>query len=119
MGSGRYQNILTIPMAPDSTWSCGYESLFSEKVLPFCQSPEWQPELVIVCAGYDALGSDELASCSLVANDYGKMTKLLREHLSDDTRIVFGLEGGYQLKNDATGGNLADAVVETIQALLQ
>jgi acetoin utilization deacetylase AcuC-like enzyme len=65
--SGRYQNIMTVPGQPDSTWTCGYRELFTEKVLPFCSSSEWKPDLVIVCAGYDALGSDELASCSLNA----------------------------------------------------
>eukprot|EP00979_Chaetoceros_neogracilis_P014339 scaffold4567_cov276-Chaetoceros_neogracile.AAC.22 len=67
-------------MAPDSTWT-----------------------------RYDALGSDELASCSLIAEDYGKMTAMLREHLDVNAKIVFGLEGGYQLRDNVPGGNLADA----------
>ena len=115
--SGQYKNIMTVPMAPDSTWTCGYRELFTEKVLPFCSSAEWQPDLVIVCAGYDALDSDELASCSLIAADYGKMTSMLREHLGGDGKIVLGLEGGYQLRDGVPGGNLGDAVVETIKAL--
>jgi len=105
---------------PDSSWTCGYESYFTELLLPFCSSPEWQPDLVIVCAGYDALSSDELASCNLAAKDYGKMTKLLLEHLSMSgccKGIIFGLEGGYQLKEDVAGGNLADAVIETLKAV--
>jgi acetoin utilization deacetylase AcuC-like enzyme len=114
---GRHKNIMTVPIAPDSTWTCGYRELFTEKVLPFCACPEWQPDLVIVCAGYDALASDELASCSLVAKDYGTMTRLLKEHSGSGAKIIFGLEGGYQLKANVPGGNLADAVVETIKAL--
>lgn len=70
-----------------------------------------------MCAGYDALSSDELASCNLVAEDYGEMTRLLRQHLSEDAKVIFGLEGGYQLKDGVPGGNLCDAVVETIKAL--
>ena len=65
----------------------------------------------------DALGSDELASCSLIAEDYGKMTAMLRAHLDVNAKIVFGLEGGYQLRDNVPGGNLADAVLETIKAL--
>ena len=30
---------------------------------------------------------------------------------------MLGLEGGYQLKKETYGGNLADAVVETVKAL--
>lgn len=126
--SGRYKNILTVPMQPDSTWTCGYSELFVEHVLPFCSSEDWKPDLVIVCAGYDALGSDELASCSLNAQDYGRMTTLLREHLErfrggndnddkKDVKIVFGLEGGYQVDEGVPGGNLAEAFMETIKAL--
>eukprot|EP00557_Chaetoceros_sp_GSL56_P008061 CAMPEP_0176493486 /NCGR_PEP_ID=MMETSP0200_2-20121128/9574_1 /TAXON_ID=947934 /ORGANISM="Chaetoceros sp., Strain GSL56" /LENGTH=417 /DNA_ID=CAMNT_0017891151 /DNA_START=30 /DNA_END=1280 /DNA_ORIENTATION=+ len=114
--SGRYQNIMTVPVQPDSTWTCGYSQVFTEYVLPFCccSSEGWEPDLVIVCAGYDALGSDELASCSLTAQDYGRMTLLLREHFgrhqgstgsSIRAKVVFGLEGGYKLEEGVAGGN--------------
>lgn len=122
---GTYKNIMTIPIAADSTWTCGYKSAFIEKALPFCYNEnKWDADLVIVCAGYDALSSDELASCSLVANDYAKMTTLLREFIGHgegnnkkkNVGLIFGLEGGYQLRDNVPGGNLADAVLETIQA---
>jgi len=116
---GCHKNIMTIPITADSTWTCGYRELFTEKVLPFCSNADWRPDLVIVCAGYDALASDELASCNLVAKDYGSMTRLLNGHLDGNvTQIIFGLEGGYQLKDNAPGGNLADALLETIKALI-
>lgn len=118
--SGQYQNIMTVPVQPDSTWTCGYSELFTEHVLPFCSSGDWEPDLVIVCAGYDALGSDELASCNLTAEDYGTMTTLLRQHLgknAKNAKIMLGLEGGYQIKDHVPGGNLAEAFVETIKAL--
>ena len=105
------------------------------KALPFLYDPgasendcnaSWKPDIVMVCAGYDALLSDELASGRLTAEDYGNMTRILRDKightLSSDvskktSNLVFGLEGGYQLKKDIIGGNLADAVVETVNAL--
>ena len=52
-----------------------------------------------------------------LAKDYGTMTRLLKEHSGSGAKIIFGLEGGYQLKANVPGGNLADAVVETIKAL--
>ena len=121
---GRYENVLNVPMAPDSSWTCGYQSKFQSLVLPFCITQgEWEPDLVIVCAGYDALAGDELASCNLVAKDYGTMTRLIRERIASTYKgkngkvgLMVGLEGGYQLK-DVPGGNLADAVFETVKEL--
>ena len=131
---GQYQNILTIPLSPDSSWSCGYKAAFEQLALPFVihstkrDSQEdgnelkdkscWIPNLVIVCAGYDALLSDELASCNLSASDYGQMTRMLKDRLGRSiVGLVMGLEGGYQLNDDVPGGNLADAVLETIHEL--
>lgn len=111
-------------MPADTTWTCGYQALF-QKALDFIYNKTDDNEnavspadLVIVCAGYDALASDELASCSLTAEDFGKMTQQLRQHLPPQTKIMFGLEGGYQLQ-DSVGptGNLPQAVVETVRAM--
>jgi acetoin utilization deacetylase AcuC-like enzyme len=118
---GEHQNVLTIPMPAETTWTCGYKHLY-EKALDFvCKPGEWEPDVVIVCAGYDALDSDELASVSLNAQDFGRMTRRLSEHLGEATSkrpaLIFGLEGGYQLSKMAGGGGLTDAVVETVRAL--
>jgi acetoin utilization deacetylase AcuC-like enzyme len=120
---GQYENILTIPMLADTTWTCGYKELFDKALQFMCKSGEWEPDVVIICAGYDALASDELAGVSLNAEDYGRMTKQLIAHLDASTgkraRLVVGLEGGYQLKPGAGGGNLQQAVVETVRALVE
>ena len=130
---GQHRNILTIPLPPDSSWSCGYQMALEEYALPFIinhsysnkneEDDEWDkmtwiPDLVIVCAGYDALVSDELASCNLNASDYGSMTRMLREKLGNDIGIVIGLEGGYQLDDEVPGGNLPIAVLHTIHELV-
>jgi len=118
---GQYQNVMTIPIQPESTWHCGYRELFTTYALPFVHAPdEWEPDLIIVCAGYDALDSDELAGVNLVAKDYGEMTRLLLERTSLSSKrpdLVLGLEGGYQLREEVAGGNLSDGLIETIQAL--
>lgn len=125
--SGSKRNILTVPLPPDSTWTCGYSAPYHEHVLPYVfEKNVWEPDLVIICSGYDALNSDELASCGLNAADYGQMTRLLRERIAGGggksttgnvPALVFGLEGGYQLKEGAGGGNLQEAVLETLKAL--
>lgn len=111
-------NVLTLPMPADTTWTCGYQTLF-DQALDFCVSDEWQPDLVIVCAGYDALSSDELANCSLSAQDFGRMTRTLQQRLPPQTALMLGLEGGYQLGDVGPSGNLPQAVVETVRALAE
>ena len=142
---GDFQNVLTIPVSPSTTWSkflyrasswyyslshfflfvaCGFKECF-EKALKFVFDEDgWDPDVVIVCAGYDALDSDELANVSLQAKDYSAMTTMLWNRLSSSTSmnkkpaVVLGLEGGYQLSPMAGGGNLPDAVVKTIESLI-
>lgn len=126
--SGDHNNILTIPIIADTTWSCGYRDKFEKHVLPFVISEDWQPDLVLICAGYDALDSDELASVGLMVQDYGSMITKLRMYLKENGRwdattrrsipIALGLEGGYQLSETAGGGNLGDAVLATLHGLL-
>jgi acetoin utilization deacetylase AcuC-like enzyme len=121
--SGEYNNILTIPIPADTTWTCGYRGKLEEHVLPFVMSEDWQPDIVLICAGYDALDSEELASVGLVARDFGEMITKIKAHLNNkesttSVPIALGLEGGYQLGEMAGGGNLADAVLATLNGLL-
>jgi len=123
--TGKHKNVLTVPLPPESSWTCGYRLPFEERILPFlCQEGVWEPDLIIVCAGYDALSSDELASCDLCAADYGRMVRLLREHVRQEVgtkitpSIVVGLEGGYQLKEGSAGGNLQEALMHTLRELV-
>ena len=125
-------NVWTLPMPPDTTWTCGYQDLW-EQALDFAigssKDDDWNPDLVIVCAGYDALSSDDLASCALTASDFGKMTRALRQRLVQRVKqqsspkplpaLMLGLEGGYQLQDAGASGNLAEAVVETVRALAE
>jgi acetoin utilization deacetylase AcuC-like enzyme len=120
-------NCMTLPMPPETTWTCGYKDFF-QKAIQFCSSgQEWQPDLVIVCAGYDGLSNDSLASCNLNAKDYGRMAKRLCQHLIEQASgnnekrpaVMLGLEGGYCIRDGGQSGNLPDAVVETIQALVE
>jgi len=121
-------NIMTIPMIADTTWTCGYRQYFHEALdfLFGSASSEddddgWEPDLVLVSAGYDALDSDDLASVSLNAQDFHQMTHAVLERIRNQTKpagLVLGLEGGYQLGAMAGGGNLQQAVVETVKALL-
>lgn len=103
---GKHQNILNLPTLPGSTIK-EYESVFVDKVIPFLE--DFQPDLVIVSAGYDANHQDPLASISLQPNDYGLLTKHL---LKINSHLLFGLEGGYDLQT------LAQSVVATLTSCL-
>eukprot|EP00977_Amphora_coffeiformis_P012965 scaffold3314_cov162-Amphora_coffeaeformis.AAC.6 len=115
----QHGNILTLPMPVDTTWTCGFEDLFDQALEFLCNDQEWQPDLVIVGAGFDALSSDELANCALNAADFGRMTRKLRHHFPSHTALMFGLEGGYQLNDVGATGNLPQAVVETVRAMAE
>ncbi len=105
--TGLYQNVLNLPMAPGSTIE-DYQPLFEKKVIPFLS--EFQPDLLIVSAGYDANHADPLAGISLKPEDYRVFTEYC---LSVTRRIVFGLEGGYDFDT------LGRSVIATIGACLR
>ncbi len=103
---GFHNNVLNLPMAPESTVA-QYQPMFEHKVMPFFQ--DFQPDLLIVSAGYDANAADPLAGIALQPEDYGLFTNYC---LQLTRRILFGLEGGYHLSA------LALSVVATIESCL-
>ena len=103
---GAHQNVLNLPMASGSTIT-DYQPLVEQKIVPFLT--EFQPDLLIISAGYDANADDPLASINLQPQDYGLMTDYC---LQVTRRIVFGLEGGYNLSA------LAQSVIATIESCL-
>jgi acetoin utilization deacetylase AcuC-like enzyme len=103
---GKYDNVLNLPMDPGSTTN-DYQAAIEQKVVPFLTN--FQPDLLIVSAGYDANADDPLASMSLQPPDYGLFTDSC---LQVTRRIVFGLEGGYDLSA------LARSVIATIERCL-
>jgi acetoin utilization deacetylase AcuC-like enzyme len=69
----------------------------SERVLPALD--QFQPDLVIISAGFDAHAADPLAMLELVEADYAWVTKALAELAGTHCggRVVSALEGGYDL----------------------
>lgn len=103
---GAYGNVLNIPLYPGGGIA-EYLSAFESLVVPFLS--KFEPDLLIVSAGYDATASDPLASMTLAPSDYGTFTGYC---LKITRRIAFGLEGGYALPE------LAQSVVATIDRCL-
>ncbi len=105
--TGAHHNVLNLPVNAGSTIE-DYKPLFEQKIKPFLT--QFNPDLLIVSAGYDANHADPLAGISLKPDDYRVFTEAC---LSITRRIVFGLEGGYDF--DA----LARSVVATIEPCLK
>lgn len=105
--TGFYENVRNIPLPPGSDGQ-DYRHCFESTVLPFLRA--WQPQLLIVSAGYDAAAADPLASMRLQPADYGDLTQQLR---SLQIPMLFGLEGGYDLTA------LSASVAVTIAACLE
>ncbi|MEM9803981.1 MAG: histone deacetylase [Cyanobacteria bacterium P01_D01_bin.56] len=104
--TGKHNNVRNLPMKPGSTFE-DYRLQFEQQVIPFLEA--FQPDLLIISAGYDATAADPLAGVNLMPEDYGMFTKLIKQIAP---RVLFGLEGGYDY------GALSQAVIATIQAAL-
>jgi acetoin utilization deacetylase AcuC-like enzyme len=103
---GLHKNVLNLPVPPGSDITV-YQPLWERKILPFLSN--FQPDLLIVSAGYDANANDPLAGVNLQPEDFGLFTEYC---LGITKKIMFGLEGGYDLPS------LAESVIATIQTCI-
>ena len=96
IGIGR-GTTLNCPM-PAGAGDFDYQTAFTDLILP--KVHEFEPDAVLISAGFDAHAQDPLAGISLTAGCYGWMTERLME-IADQYcagRIISLLEGGYNLK---------------------
>ncbi|NJN85302.1 MAG: histone deacetylase [Leptolyngbyaceae cyanobacterium SL_7_1] len=103
---GEFENVLNFPLPAGSTIE-DYAPLFEQRIIPFFQA--FQPDLLIISAGYDATKDDPLAHICLHPQDYARFTSYC---LQLTRRVVFGLEGGYDFNA------LARSVVATVEECL-
>lgn len=109
-GDGLGSN-LNLPMR---AYSCDadYINAIEHKLIPVIQ--KFNPDLIIISAGFDAHENDPLAQINLSTDCYGKMTQKLMEIANDvcNGRILSMLEGGYDYSA------LADSVQLHVETLL-
>ncbi|GAB4509035.1 MAG: histone deacetylase [Anaerolineae bacterium] len=89
-----------------------YRRLFTEIIWPVAQ--RFQPELILVSAGFDAHWIDPLASMRLSLTGYAHITRELIRMAQElcSGKIVFVMEGGYDLTALAHGmRNIAHALL--------
>ncbi|AFY37819.1 histone deacetylase superfamily [[Leptolyngbya] sp. PCC 7376] len=101
--TGKHNNVLNIPMAPGSN-GVAYRHQFESAVLPRLR--QFQPDILLVSAGYDASAKDPLAGMNLEPSDYKRFSEYCQ---TLKCPILFALEGGYHLKD------LAESVVATLE----
>ncbi|MDP3279314.1 MAG: histone deacetylase [Deltaproteobacteria bacterium] len=75
-----------------------YAAAFERIVLPILD--EFEPELLLISAGFDAHERDPLSGMRLKSTDYAWMASSLRRVADKhaESRIVLALEGGYDLR---------------------
>ncbi|ATU92477.1 histone deacetylase family protein [Phyllobacterium zundukense] len=90
-------NIVNAPLSPQ-TGSDHFREAFNTRILPAID--EFQPELIIISAGFDAHHRDPLAEINLNEDDFDWATGALMERAGSyaSNRLVSLLEGGYDLK---------------------
>ncbi len=110
---GNFDNIINCPLIAGDG-SSEFRAAISEVILPGLLT--FQPDLLLVSAGFDAHMNDPLAGLNLQDRDYAWVTKQLLE-IADkfaNGRFISTLEGGYDLL--ALTSSVASHVEELLQA---
>lgn len=90
------EHIINVPLAAGSGGN-EFRRAISEHWLPALD--RFQPQLILISAGFDAHRDDDMASLKLLEADYAWVTETLK-HVAEkhaQARIVSVLEGGYEL----------------------
>jgi acetoin utilization deacetylase AcuC-like enzyme len=97
VGAGRGEGFTAnLPVSP-GTGDEGYLSLVEHVAIPLMNS--YEPQLVLVSAGYDAHRDDPLADCLVSEGGFAAMARAVRR-AADSAGVPLGcvLEGGYALE---------------------
>jgi acetoin utilization deacetylase AcuC-like enzyme len=95
---------------PSGSGDAEWLALVEHVVVPAARA--FDPQLVLVSAGFDAHRADPLASCDLTEESFGAMARMMRT-FADSLGVPLGavLEGGYDLRA------LAASVAATLEGL--
>jgi acetoin utilization deacetylase AcuC-like enzyme len=110
--TGAHGNVLNIPLAPQSTGT-EMRRVYEAEVFPRLR--DFQPDLIIVSAGFDAHKDDPLAQLMWETEDFTWLTQQLCA-LADELcggKLVSTLEGGYDLQA------LADSTRAHVDVLIE
>jgi acetoin utilization deacetylase AcuC-like enzyme len=87
---------VNLPLAAGAT-DADFELVYSRVALPVLR--QFQPELILLSAGFDAFMDDPLGGMRATADGFARLTALLADVASRccDGRVVAVTEGGYDL----------------------
>jgi len=106
--TGAHGQVLNVPLRGGSD-GAAMRAAYEAQVFP--RLAAWQPQLLLISAGFDAHAADPLAGLNWQAADFGWLTRRLRAVAG--VPVVSTLEGGYDL--DA----LAESVAAHVIALME
>jgi acetoin utilization deacetylase AcuC-like enzyme len=112
IGRGEGEGYTANVPLPGGVGDEGFARIFDEFLYPLAE--RYRPQLILVSAGYDAHWADPLAAMQLSLTGYANLARTLKTMADEfcQGRLVFTLEGGYQLEV------LAHAVLNTFHVLL-
>jgi len=95
--TGAYENVLNVPLAP-GTGGAEMRAAYRDQVFPRLRT--FNPDLVVISAGFDAHQDDPLANLNWATDDFAWVTRELCALAAElcDGRVVSLLEGGYDLE---------------------
>jgi acetoin utilization deacetylase AcuC-like enzyme len=100
-------NVFNVPRGPNRPASLYVGDLWAAVL---AATEDWEPDLVLVSAGFDAMAGDPLGGFTLEPEHYADLTLRLRERLPR-APVVGLLEGGY------IPSRLADGALAHVAAL--
>ena len=93
-GTNAIRNV-NVPWKTGGMGDGDYMYAFQRVIMPIAL--EFNPDLVIISAGFDAAAGDSLGGCFVTPAGYAHMTHMLMSLANG--RVVVCLEGGYNLKS--------------------
>ena len=111
--TGVDNNVVNCELRPESG-SAEFRAAWSDVILPAAR--DFEPELIIVSAGFDAHADDPLAEVNLTDEDYGWVQREIMQLAAATCggRVVSVLEGGYDL--DAIARCAVECVAAQVDA---
>ncbi|HTE58936.1 MAG TPA: histone deacetylase [Solirubrobacteraceae bacterium] len=107
VGSGAGEGFTVNMPVPGGSGDAVHGSLVEHVVAPLIRG--WEPELVLISAGFDAHRADPLATCELTEAGFAGMTASLRRACAEvGAPLGLVLEGGYSV--DALAASMAALV---------
>jgi acetoin utilization deacetylase AcuC-like enzyme len=88
---------INIPL-PAGCGDSEYKQVFEEIVIPTCR--RFKPEFIIVSSGYDGHWADDVGNMRLTLEGYYYIAQVIQQLVDElcGGRVVYCLEGGYNLK---------------------